>query len=109
MHMSERKPISSIESVQISIAKTNPPRLQIDIDASYSAGGWSGPALNYRQYVTPPEDGIYEATLDADPPTDMASQAIVPFKHSETWANFPTEYLKGILIMSKSNSVKAVL
>jgi len=107
--MSERKSVSSIETVQISIVKTNPPRLQVDIDASYSTGGWNGPALSYMQYVTPPADGIYEATLEANAPKGMVTQAIVPFKHSETWEDLPGEYLKGILIKSKSNSVKAVL
>lgn len=97
-----------ITSVNITIVKTNPPGLDIHVEGEVPTTGWSGFALQYFVYVTPPADGIYEADMVGEPPSGIANPVITPFTHDETRTPFPDD-LKGLKVYSATNSVTAQL
>ena len=101
--------VYSVSKLDISIVKTNPPGLAINVEGEVRTSGWTGFALNHYVYVNPPADGIYEADMVAVPPGGIVLQVITPFAHDETWPAFPAEHLKGFRVYSATNSVTTML
>ena len=100
--------VYSIESVDISVVKTNPPGLQVHVDGQVASTGWSGFALQYFVYINPPADGTYEADMVGEPPDDSSLPVLSLFSHDETRMPFPGD-LKGLKVYSATNSVTALL
>lgn len=97
-----------IDSVDISIVKTNPLGLQVDVDGKVTSTGWSGLALQFFVYITPPADGIYEADMVGEPPDRISLPVLTSFSHRQVRAPFPDD-LKGLKVYSATNSVTAML
>ncbi|MDQ4088066.1 MAG: hypothetical protein M3177_08695 [Pseudomonadota bacterium] len=100
--------VYSIESLNISVVKTNPPGLQVHVEGQVTSSGWTSFALNHFVYITPPADGIYEADMVGEPPSDVSLPVLTPFEHAETRMPFPDD-LKGLKVYSATNSVTATI
>lgn len=95
-------PVLSITSLDITVVKTNPLGLAIEVEGEVGTPGWSGFALEHRIYIAPPADGIYEADMVGVPPSGNVNQVVTPFCYDETWAPFPAD-LKGLKVYSATN------
>lgn len=100
--------VHGIRSATIAIVKTNPPGLDIHVEGDVTSSGWSGFALQYFVYITPPADGIYEADMVGEPPAGISLPAITPFSHNEVRTPFPDD-LKGLKVYSATNCLTAML
>lgn len=58
----------SVDDLDLSFIKTNPPRLICSASGRAPSSGWSGPTLTPYSYVDPPADGIQEFDFVAQPP-----------------------------------------
>ena len=73
-----------VDKVDLSIVKTNPPGLEVHVAGQVANSGWSGFALKYFVYISPPADGIYEADMVGEPPDGPSIPVLTPFSHGET-------------------------
>jgi hypothetical protein len=99
--------IHDVESVTLSILKTNPATLEIQVSGHTTTTGWTDIKLNPRVYVAPPANGIWEFDLQGVPPGGIAGQIMLPVSTEYKWKNFPPA-VKGIKVYSASN-YKSVL
>lgn len=60
--------IYTIDTVDMTLIKTNPPSLVISCSGRTATSGWKNPFLSQYIYVTPPEDGIQEFDFLAESP-----------------------------------------
>ena len=100
--------VYSVESVDLSIIKTDPPQLDIQAKGTARTPGYTNPELQEIIYVTPPEDGIYEYEFRATPPSGMVTQNLVPIEASTVRHSIPSE-LKGVRVRAATNSVETPL
>ncbi len=70
--------ILRIKTVDLSIEKTNPPRLKIFAYGEARSLGFTEPTLIPYVYVMPPPDGIYDFDFAATPPGGIAGQVVTP-------------------------------
>jgi len=104
----EPKPIYDVESVTLSILKTNPPSLEIQVTGHTLTTGWTEIKLEPRVYITAPPNGIWEFDLYGVPPSGAAGQLITPVSAGYTWKDFPHS-LKGVKVYSANNYKTALL
>lgn len=100
--------VYEVTAIQLSVLESLPQQLKIDAEGNARTGGWSNPELVPYEYIAPPADGIYEFDFKAQPPADIATQAITPIKASYTMNPLP-ENLKGVKIFAEQNNAVAVL
>ena len=100
--------VYEIIGLDISVVKTNPPGLAVHVEGEVPTTGWSGFALQYFVYVTPPADGIYEADMVGEPSNDSSLPVLTPFTYDTTRTPFPDD-LKGLKVYSATNSITAML
>ena len=105
--------IYSVDCIDLTLQKSNPPNLQILCMGRVTTSGWSNPRLEPFIYVTPPKDGIQEFDAVATPPdagtvvlnvlTPVTAETTIP---GIDIANFwgPGWPLKGIRCHTTSNS-----
>jgi hypothetical protein len=67
--------------------------------------GWAPPPA----CAAPPKDGIYEVDVVAEGPAAPGAAASTPIKIEKGWSPYPSEHLKGVKFMAKTNSVVAML
>lgn len=89
--------------------RTNPPSLSITVEGKTSTPGYTDFHLEHWVYVTPPEDGVYDADMVATPPGGNVIQVITTFEHQEEWENYPHEHLQGMRIHSATNEMVVML
>lgn len=106
------KPVMSVASVNISLLKSNPPKLVITSSGFVSTSGWSNGRLEPRYYIDFPQDGIQDFDFVADPPEGMALMVIsgIAAKPVE-WDSPPLDKLRGIRVHSQyeKNFIEAKL
>jgi hypothetical protein len=100
--------IAQIDSVSVSLIKTNPPQLKIDAQGQAASPGWTNPTLSPRVYVQPPPDGIWDFDFVATPPSGVVPQVLTPISAGLVLKEIPTG-MKGVRVHSKSNSKEAKL
>lgn len=105
---SRLKKILTVDDIQITLLKSNPPQLTISAVGTVSSGGWSNGQLVEYVYIVPPSDGMYEYDFVAEPPDEAAIQVLTPIFAGTIRANLPKE-LKGIRVRSSTNSREASL
>jgi len=98
----DTRAIYDVESVSLSILKTNPPSLLIQATGHTLSTGWTDIKLNKRIYVTEPANGIWEFDLVGTPPAGVSAPLIMPVAAEFTWKDFPAS-VKGIKVYSASN------
>lgn len=101
--------VYEIDNVSITVLESNPPQLSISIEGQTSKPGFTNFHLEHYVYITPPEDGIYDADMVATPPSGPVIQVISPFEHQEVWENYPEEHLNGMRIHGTTNDVVVML
>jgi hypothetical protein len=95
------KKIYEINSIALSVIKTNPAALLIICSGKTRTSGWTNPQLFQQYYVKPPGDGIQELNFFAEPP-GISSQVITDIEASYFLKPIPS-WLKGIRIYSETN------
>lgn len=69
--------------------------LTINASGFVSSGGWGAPELVAFNYLLPPQDGIYDFTFMASPPTGIVIQVVSPIEVRHT---VPLADIKGVRI-----------
>jgi hypothetical protein len=95
--------IYRVDSVTISVIKTNPPRLHIYVQGTAATSGWSSPRLRPFVYVQPPPDGIWDFDFVAEPPTGITLPVLTPIQAQINW---PDAKINGVRIHAVSNYVE---
>ncbi len=85
-----------------------PPKLQINASGHVTSTGWTNAQLIPYVYIQAPPDGIYDFDFVAEPPDEVAAQAISAIEASYLWDAFP-EGLKGVRIHASTNSLEKLL
>jgi hypothetical protein len=106
--MASSELVLSVEEVQLSILKSDPPQLAIFARGTVRTGGWSNPELVEIIYVTPPADGFYEYEFRATPPTGPSTDALTPIEAKTVRHSIPPE-LKGVRVIAETNRQEAKL
>lgn len=94
--------ILTIEDIQLHLANTTVPTIVITAIGTVNSGGWSKPRLSPWVYLAPPEDGIYDFDLEANPPGGITTQVITVIATTLSVPN-PPNWLKGIRVHASSN------
>jgi hypothetical protein len=106
--MAAPEPVYRVDSVELSILKSNPPQLQIVAHGTVRTGGYTNGTLIEIVYIQPPEDGIWEYDFVADPPSGPSTDALTPIQAETIRSSIP-DGLKGIRVRGETNSAEALL
>jgi hypothetical protein len=98
--------LQSVSSAAISVDKTG--ALTMTASASAPGAGYTNLGFLRRIYAGPPKDGIYELDVVGDKPA-AGAQVVAPVNVKGAWETYPKQYLKGVRLMTKTNSVVAML
>jgi len=98
--------LESVSSATISVDKTG--ALAMNASAMAPGAGYSHMGFLRRIYAGPPKDGIYELDVVGDKPA-AGAQVVTPVEVKGAWEGYPKQYLKGVRLMTKTNSVVAML
>jgi hypothetical protein len=98
--------VDKIDSAAIKLGKGG--ALEMEAKGSVPMAGYTKAGFLRRIYAAPPKDGVYELDAVADKPATGAA-VVTPIEIKGDWDGFPKEHLKGVRIISKTNSVVAML
>ena len=98
--------LESVASASISVDKTG--ALAMNASAMAPGAGYTHLGFLRRIYAGPPKDGIYELDIVGDKPA-AGAQVVTPVEVKGAWESYPKQYLKGVRLMTKTNSVVAML
>jgi hypothetical protein len=98
--------LESASSATISVDKTG--ALVMHANATTPGAGYTHLGFLRRIYAGPPKDGIYELDVVGDKPA-VGAQVVTPVEVKGAWEGYPKQYLKGVRLMTKTNSVVAML
>jgi len=98
--------LESVSSATISVDKSG--ALVMHANASAPGAGYTNLGFLRRIYAGPPKDGIYELDVVGDKPAAGAA-VVTPVEVKGAWDGYPKQYLKGVRLMTKTNSVVAML
>ena len=96
--------LKTIKEVTVS-RSTDKKELVVSATAEVPTAGWTDARLTRREYVTPPQDGIYEYDFTALKPTGAVAQVVSEIKATDKWANPPAD-VKGIKVYGTAAGVK---
>jgi hypothetical protein len=99
--------ISKIDSASITVGKAG--TLEMTASGSAASPGYVKSGFLPRINAGAPKDGIYEVDVVADKPASPTAAVVTPIEVKGAWAPYPTEHLKGVRFISKTNSVVAML
>ncbi|MCA1789085.1 MAG: hypothetical protein LC667_04265, partial [Thioalkalivibrio sp.] len=97
-----------VDSVELSIIKTDPPQLDIKARGTVRTGGYRDGELVEIVYVDAPADGIWEYDFVAVPPSGPSIQVLTPIEAHTVRPSIP-DGLKGIRVRGETNSVEETL
>ena len=96
--------ILKVDSVELSLKKSNPPQLVVIAIGTASSLGWENPVLKLPK--KDPEEGIYELDFFADPPEgNVGQQEVSGIKVSYTFKEIPKDMV-GIKVVANTNSIE---
>jgi hypothetical protein len=94
----------SVQKVDLTIVKSDPPRLVINARGVATTPGWKRPRLE-PSYTKFPADGIQEFDFVADPPDRLVQQVLSPITAEPLeWEN-PPSHLRGVRVYAESNEI----
>jgi hypothetical protein len=98
--------VQKLDSATIKVGKTG----TLDMQAKGGVGmaGYKNATFLPRINGYPPTDGIYDVDVVADKPASGAAKD-TPIEVKGDWTPYPSDHLKGVKFMSKTNSVVAML
>lgn len=83
--------------------------LQLTAAATTPSAGYTDMGFEPRIYAAPPPDGIYEVDVVATKPAGVAAAVVTPVEIKGSWGSYKKERLKGVKMISRTNSVVAML
>ena len=98
--------LEGVTAASISVDKSG--ALEMHANASTPSAGYTNLGFLRRIYAGPPKDGIYELDVVGDKPA-AGAQVVTPVEVKGAWEGYPKQYLKGVRLMTKTNSVVAML
>jgi len=103
------EPIYEITKLDVSVLKSaKSTQLIINVGGNYSSSGWSGDYLQPYAYLVPPQDGIYDFTYFATPPSTPGLAVLTPTSLTHILDPMPSD-LVGVRIHSASNSMEQLI
>lgn len=102
--------VDSVDTVELAILKSKPPKLSIGASGRVPTAGWSAPELVPFVYVQSPPDGIYDFDFVAQPPPpdNIVAQVVSSISASLVLEKIPSG-LRGVRIHAASNKKEALL
>jgi hypothetical protein len=100
--MSEK--ILSVQSVDLTIVKSEPQTLVIDARGVATTQGWKEPKLT-PSYTKFPADGIQEFDFVAVPPDGMVKPVLYPVTAQSLPWNDPPAHLRAVRVYAESNEI----
>lgn len=97
-----------VDNVEITLLKSNPPKLSITATGRVQTAGWTNPSLSQVTYVVQPSDGIQDLMFNATEPSGTSVQVISPISATAIM-NDPPEWLRGVRVHAASNKKEALL
>lgn len=97
-----------VDKIDTATVKVDKGGLEMDAEGSVPMAGYKNAVFLKRIYAAPPKDGIYEFDAVADKPASGAPAA-TPVDVKGDWGDYPKDRVKGIRVISKTNSVVAML
>lgn len=105
--------IYSVESVSVTLLKSNPTQIHISACGKASSTGWTKAELSPWIYVMAPADGIQDFDFIAQPPTGISLPVLTPIAAEATTTHDPANYwgegkpLRGVRIHAQTNAKEA--
>jgi hypothetical protein len=98
--------VQKLDTATIKVGKAG----TLDMNASGAVGmaGYKNAGFLPRINAFPPKDGVYDVDVVADKPASGAA-AVTPIEIKGAWSPYPSDHLKGVRFMSKTNAVVAML
>jgi hypothetical protein len=107
--------VLDVESIDIFLIKTNPPKLLVVARGHVPTTGWTLPQLGPWFYLRPPDDGVQDFDFLAQEPRRHAGDVVLPIAAEQVIAREPLNYwgkghpLKGVRIHARSNTLEYLL
>jgi len=98
--------IQKIDSASIKVGKAG--SLEMQATGSVGMAGYKNATFLNRINAYPPVDGVYDVDVVADRPASGAA-VVTPIEVKGAWSPYPSDHLKGVRFMSKTNNVVAML
>lgn len=98
--------ISKVDTATVAVGA--PGTLTMNAAGSTGMAGYKNAGFVPRINAAPPKDGVYEVDVVADKPPTGAAVA-TPIEVKGAWSPYPSEHLKGVKFIAKTNSVVAML
>lgn len=98
--------IGKIDTAAIKLGKAG--ALDMNAAGSVGAAGYKNETFLPRINAYPPKDGVYDVDVVADRPA-IGAAVVTPIEVKGAWSPYPSDHLKGVRFMSKTNSVTAML
>lgn len=103
-----KKLVLDVTEIQLSILKSNPPKLGITVIGVVPTSHWQNPELVEYIYVQAPPDGIYDFDFIAEPPQGTSMQVLTPILVSHVWDG-KIENIKGVRIHFSKGKMEQML
>lgn len=98
--------VDKVDTASIKVGKAG--TLEMEAKGSVPMAGYKNAGFLPRINAEAPKDGIYEVDAVADKPAS-GTAAATPIDIKGAWDGYPKEHLKGVKVISKTNSVVAML
>ena len=98
--------VDKVDTASVKLGKGG--ALEMEAVGSVAMPGYKNAGFLRRIYAAPPKDGIYELDAVADRPAGGAA-APTPIEIKGAWDDYPKGRLKGVRLISKTNSAVAML
>lgn len=99
--------VSKVDTATISVGAAG--ALTMNASGSVGMAGYKNAGFVPRINAAPPKDGVYEVDVVADRPTPAGAAVVTPIEVKGSWSPYPSEHLKGVKFIAKTNSVVAML
>ena len=98
------KPVYYVRHIDLTIMKSNPPKLFINAYGAARTAGWKNAQLKMRQYIEFPSDGVVEFDFIAKPPSGVVPQVVTGILASCTYEGDFSKW-KGVRVYSETNYI----
>ena len=102
--------VLKLGSVDVALAKTDPPSVLVKATGIVATGGYAHPRLLKVLYEKPPADGIQDLYFLVDPPAPgtFVPQVIMPVEASGDLGQVPG-WMRGVRVWAQTNRIEKSL
>ena len=107
--------VMSVDSASVFLLKSNPPYVGVAAQGKVPTSGWTRPSLEPWVYFVPPDDGLQDLEVVAEPPAGISFPVVLPISAVTVLPREPRNYwgegkpLTGVRIHARENMVEARL